>query len=480
MLERGLARTKILATLGPASGGPRRIRDMIRAGVDGFRLNMSHGDRETREGWVRMVREQADALERPVSLVVDLRGPRIRLGTLAEEVVLKRDREVLLAPGKRPARDGSLPVDYPRLLKDVRKGDRVLLRDGTVVLKILEVGDKRVRCRVKVGGPVGAHHGVNLPDSPVTAPALSVRDREDVRWAVEQGADWLALSFVRTADDLRSLRRALKRTGGDLPIIAKIEHPLAVENLDEILEESDAVMVARGDLAVEMGLAVVPTIQKRIVRAALEKCIPVIVATQMLESMIESSQPTRAEVSDVANAVLDGADVVMLSGETAIGAHPIEVCRTMSTIARRTEAAAFDGSWRLHRLRPRGLPGSPEQMACINAAVYAAHQADAALILAFTESGRTARLVSSFRASQPIVALTRDERTFRRMALYWGVRPGRLKPVEKVRDMNREAAALLREHRMLAADDLLVSLTGTFNVSGATNTIRILELNQLG
>ena len=330
MLERGLARTKILATLGPASGSASRIREMIRAGVDGFRLNMSHGDRETRETWVRHVREQAARLERPVSIVVDLRGPRIRLGELGEELRLRRDEEVLLAPGRRHRRDGALPVDYPRLLQDLRKGDRVLLRDGTVILKVLEIGERTVRCRVKVGGRVGSHHGVNLPDSPVTAPALSARDREDVRWAVAQGVDWLALSFVRSAEDLRALRRAVRRAGGDLPLIAKIEHPLGVEHLDEILEESDAVMVARGDLAVEMGLAIVPTVQKRIVRAALEQCIPVIVATQMLESMIDAAQPTRAEVSDVANAVLDGADVVMLSGETAVGAYPVETCRTMS------------------------------------------------------------------------------------------------------------------------------------------------------
>lgn len=476
------SRTKILATLGPACASPAKIRDMLKAGVNGFRLNMSHGEPEVRARWIRSIKRLRKALERPAAILVDLRGPRIRLGKLTTLERLRRGSVIEVCARPKEGRNGLLPIDYRKLTRDVKVGHRILIRDGRVELKVLAIEGNRMRCKVRRGGRVFSNSGVNLPDSVVSAPALSAKDREDIRFAAEQGVDWLALSFVRTAKDLHAVRRELKKVGSNIPVMAKIEHPLAMDNLEEIIAASDGVMVARGDLAVEMGHAVVPTLQKRVVRKALEQSCPVVVATQMLESMIEEDQPTRAEVSDVANAVLDGADCVMLSGETAVGKYPVETCRIMRKIASKTEEGQFDDTWRLRpSIRPTGgMPEGSVEMATVNAAVYAAHQAQVELILAFTESGRSARLVSSFRAKLPIVAMAANESSFHRMSLYWGVAPGRLPKVRRFREMNRQAAEYLAENHALRPEQLLVSLTGTFAVSGVTNTVRIIRFDQLG
>lgn len=476
------SRTKILVTLGPACASPAKIREMLRAGVNGFRLNMSHGEPEIRARWIRSIKRQRNTLDRPAAILVDLRGPRIRLGKLKTLGVLKRGDVIEVCARSKEGRDGLLPIDYRNLARDVEVGHRILIRDGRVELRVLKIEGRRLQCKVRRGGRVLSNSGVNLPDSVVSAPALSAKDREDIRFAAKHKVDWLALSFVRNAKDVQAVRRALKNAGANIPVMAKIEHPLAMENLDEIIAASDGVMVARGDLAVEMGHAVVPTLQKRVVRKALEQACPVVVATQMLESMIEEDQPTRAEVSDVANAVLDGADCVMLSGETAVGKYPVEACRIMREIASKTEAGQFDDTWRLRpSIRPTGgMPKGSVEMATVNAAVYAAHQAQVGLILAFTESGRSARLVSSFRAKLPIVAMAANESSFHRMSLYWGVSPGRLPQVRRLREMNRQAAEYLAENHAMRPEQLLVSLTGTFAVSGVTNTVRIIRFNQLG
>ncbi len=481
MLERRRSRTKILATLGPASDSPARLRDLIHAGADAFRLNASHADDESLRQTLRRIHRIRRELGRSIATLVDLRGPRIRLGVLPEPRVLKTGEEVVLAPGRRAASGVDLPVDYRRLLHDLQPGQRVLLRDGTVELRVLTRRSGRLRARVVRGGPVASNHGVNLPDSRVSAPALSSKDRRDLRAAVEGKADWVALSFVRSAADVRAVRRALDRLGGDLPVMAKIEHPSALEHLDEILEVADAVMVARGDLAVEVGHAGVPTLQKHIVRRAIECAKPVVVATQMLESMIEHPQPTRAEVSDVANAALDGVDAVMLSGETAIGAWPVEAVRCMREILTKTEEGQYHHGFRLRpALVPRGTRRDARVMPVVHAAVELCERAEARLLLAFTESGRSARLTAAFRARPPLVALTFHETVYHRMALYWGTLPGRLPRVRRIREMHREAARLLREHRLLRGRDLLVATTGTFAVSGATNTIQLVPLDQLG
>lgn len=480
MLERNQNRTKILATLGPACGSPTAIRAMVRAGVDAFRINMSHGDRATRETWVGEIRRLRRTLRRPVAILVDLRGPRLRLGELPGTRVLRRGEEVLL--GDAAAAGQILCVEPAGLLAALQPGQRVLLRDGRVELVVTDVRRGRVRARVRRGGEVGSHHGVNLPDSVLDLSLPSKQDREDIAWAVAAGVDWLAVSFVRSVADLEAVRAEVARHGGTLPVMAKIERPEAVRDLDQILEAADAVMVARGDLAVEMGLETVPLLQKRIILRAREHGVPVVTATQMLESMMAESQPTRAEVSDVANAVLDGSDAVMLSGETAVGRNPLAAVRAMRRIVARTERE-------LARHRPRRVEPHPEALgrarvgpverAAVRAALVAAAEVDARVLLAFTESGRTARLLSAHRPQQPIIGLTPAEATFHRMALYRGVRPAWIGRVRSLPEMYRKAAGTLATVPWLRPTHLVVALTGTFAVSGATNTVRLLPLGDL-
>ena len=481
MPRRSSSKTKVLATLGPACSAPRLIREMMKAGVNAFRLNMSHGNAESRAAMINLVKDARKELGLAITILTDLRGPRIRLGKFEDTVTLKRGTIIQLKAAKKMSRDGILPVDYPRLLHDLEVGHRVLIRDGRITLKVKEIDGRVVHCRVVTGGEMSANQGVNLPDSVVSAPALSAKDRRDIAFAVEHEVDWLALSFVRSARDIKEVRRQLKKHDMDMPIMAKIEHPLGIENLDDIMRQANGIMVARGDLAVEMGHAVVPILQKRMIRKAIEHSLPVIVATQMLESMIDAPQPTRAEVSDVANAVIDGADCVMLSGETAVGQYPVETCKFMKDIALTTESMQFRNNWRLRSaVEPHGgqQAGSPE-MATVKACVCAAENSEAKLILTFTESGRSARLVGSFRGQAPIVALTTRERSYHRMSLMWGVQPGMLTSVNRIRDMHRFAARYLEKHHALRPEQFLVSLTGTFAVSGATNTVRLIRFNQL-
>ncbi|HEX9794098.1 MAG TPA: pyruvate kinase, partial [Planctomycetota bacterium] len=335
-------------------------------------------------------------------------------------------------------------------------------------------------CTVRRGAEVSSNQGVNLPDSHLSAPLLAARDRRDIEFAVKHGVDWLAVSFVRGPEDLREVRKAVKKAGGDLLLIAKIELPVAVKRLDEILDEADAVMVARGDLAVEMGHEVVPTIQKRIIQRAIETARPVITATEMLESMIANAQPTRAEVSDVANAVIDGTDAVMLSGETAVGAFPVETVRTMHRIVARTETELFGTHARPRRRRTADFRCDTPERAIVLAAVTAADIGQARVVVAFTESGRTARLVSSFRSAMPVMGLTSREASFHRMALYWGVRPVLMRSVDSVSSMYREGVRVLSKAKWLKTGDLVAALTGTFAVSGATNTLRLMPFAELG
>jgi len=482
MLEKPVARTKILATLGPACGTLAKVKMMIQAGVTAFRLNMSHGDEETRLEYVGFVKDARKELKRSVAILVDLRGPRIRLGKFPEHRTLVKGDKITLKVAKSTTDQSVLPIDYKNFAQDVHSEQRVLIRDGRIALVVDKVvNSKTVLCTVRRGGVISANQGVNLPDTIVTAPAIAAKDRRDIKFAVEHECDWLALSFVRSAEDIAAVRRQLAKYDLALPVMAKIEHPMAIDNLQEIIAASNGVMVARGDLAVEMGHEIVPTLQKRIVREAIIHAIPVVVATQMLESMIDSAEPTRAEVSDVGNAVLDGADAVMLSGETAVGSYPVEACRIMRRIARRTEEAQFHDTWRLRPsiMPTAGLPETSPEMAITNAAVYSAHKAKAALILAFTESGRSARLCSSFRARLPIVACTMNERSFHRMSLFWGVSPVRIPKVSRIRDMNKHAAKELTAHRFIRPDQLVVSLTGSFAVSGATNTVRLIPFSRL-
>lgn len=480
MLERHHTRAKILATLGPASQSVSKIRDLLRSGVDGFRINMSHGTEAQRTLLVERVHQVRDEMQRPVAVLMDLRGPRLRLGNLPEPIRMRRGETVVLMASKFATED-AIPVDYDDFAEDVKIGHHVLLRDGQAQLLVQQIVGQKVRCKVSRGATVSSNQGVNLPDSKVSAPILSRKDKTDLDFAARFGMDWVALSFVRNAGDIEILRGELEKRSLDCFVMAKIEHPEAVKNIEEILDAADAVMVARGDLAVEMGHEVVPTIQKRIIRLCLERAVPVVTATQMLESMLEKAQPTRAEVSDVANAVLDGSDAVMLSGETAVGEYPLQAVRIMHRILVSTEAEVFKGQRRFQLARGRSPKPGPVsvELATVNAAATAAVQSRARMILAFTESGRSVRLVSSFRGGHHLIGLTSNTRSFHRMALFWGVHPALMPRVVSVDEMYRMAAKTLSEVSWLKPTDLVVALTGTFAASGATNTVRLLQLSDL-
>ena len=419
-------RAKILATVGPATDTRTGLRRLLRAGADGLRLNQSHGTPDQHRATLRLIREVSEELGREVAVVVDLMGPRYRVGRLEEPVELKRGRETTLGTQDSGA---EIPLHDPRTLDYIDKGERILIDNGLV--ELLALGRRRGLLRAKVieAGTVSTRKGINLPDSQLPF-EVSKKDRADVRLAVEEGADYLAASYVGSAKDVEAIRRVARRAGApDIPIIAKLERARAVTHLDEIVMASDAVMVARGDLGVEVPLHEVPVIQKRIIDAAWRLGKPVIVATQMLESMVEHRRPTRAESSDVANAVFDGADALMLSGETAAGRFPIKALRTMVEIIEEAEsyhrehvetAMNTPGSY---DLEPPARPGTLEIPETVSAAsVMAAKQLKAKAIIALTEGGFTARQIACRRPSTPVYALTSNRTTARQLQLVWGLR----------------------------------------------------------
>jgi len=413
--------TKIVATLGPASSDPATIAALIDAGVDVFRLNFSHGDHKTHRETITAIRAQA--ADRPVGILQDLQGPRIRTGRLEHgTIMLKAGQNIIMQTGEGLGNDQRIMIDYDLFARDVAPGERILISDGLIELQALEIDRSEVRCRVIYGGELGERKGINLPDSRLTIAAPTEKDITDLALGIELGVDFAALSFVGCADDIERLREAMQRIGGPecrIPIIAKIERPQALENLEEITAAADGVMVARGDLGIEMPTEDVPAAQKRIIRCANRLGRPVITATQMLESMIVNPRPTRAEATDVANAVLDGTDAVMLSGETSIGSYPLESVRIMDRIARKAEA--------IHR-EPAPLGADPLQHGCTvsaiaGAACSLARQLPVAAIGVFTMTGATATSLSQCRPHVPVFALTPDKSVFQRMTLLWGVLP---------------------------------------------------------
>ncbi len=433
-------RAKIVATLGPASADERVVGRLIKGGVDVARLNLSHGDHDEHLETLARVRRVAQELGRHIPVIMDLMGPRHRLGRIEEGPrVLKRGERVSIGD---PSQGADLPVDDPELVGHLRRGERVLIDNGLIELKIESKKGLRATARVVVGGPVSTRKGINIPDSspPFT---ISEKDRADVGLAVEAGVDYLAASYVGRGDDVEALRALVAGLGGNLPVIAKLERGRAVNHIDEIVAAADAVMVARGDLGVEVPLHRVPVLQKRIVEAGRRLGKPVIVATQMLESMVQHPRPTRAESSDVANAVFDGADALMLSGETAAGRYPVEAVRTMARIIREAESyqrkGRMSGVRRGPRPRPAALlpltPGDAEIDAATSdssfeiadavaaAAVFTAQSLDVRRIVAFSQGGFTARMIARYRPVADILAFTTDQRIARRVQLLWGVRP---------------------------------------------------------
>jgi len=461
-------RTKIVATIGPASSTPEALAALVEAGMDGARLNFSHGTHETHAERARLVRDVQKEAGRPLALIADLQGPKLRIGDLDEPIVLANGDEIVVSPEEK-ARGGDLPVS-PAVIGDVlQPGNDVLIDDGLVRLRVERVDSGRALCTVVVGGPVGSHKGVNLPGVPLPIPALTRKDLADLDVALELGADFVALSFVRSASDVRDLRYRIEEAGSTAQVIAKIEKADAVQALDEILAESYAVMVARGDLGVEIGPTSVPLLQKRIISKALERGKPVITATQMLESMIVHAEPTRAEASDVANAILDGTSAVMLSGETAMGQYPVEAVAFMDRIAREVEP-----SLGYRHETPEASENPSIGNAMSNVACDLAEALSAQAILVPTFSGRTASLIARLRPRRPIAGLTHIQHSLQKMALEWGVTPLPIAEAADVEELWSTSIDAARAAGLVEQGDTVVITAGTsVNMPGTTNVIKV-------
>jgi len=467
-----LRSTKIVCTLGPTSNSPELIARLLEAGMNVVRLNFSHGAHQDHAATIARVREKVSAAGRFVPIIADLQGPKIRTGRLegSRPVELAAGAEVRLIPANDAALStaGRLVIDYPRLAEEVEAGQRILLADGEIELRITGLAGGEIVCAVVHGGLLGERKGVNLPGAALSVPSVTERDKADLDFALRQKVDYVALSFVRDPKDLRLVKNLIQWAGAATPVIAKIEKPQALERLDEILEAADAVMVARGDLGVELSPAQVPVEQKRIIRRAAALRRPVITATQMLESMITHPRPTRAEASDVANAVLDGSDALMLSGETAVGRYPVEAVAMMAQIIERAEAVET------HPVPPP--TGHPAEVsdAVAETAVSLAAKLGAKAIAVYTESGYTARLVSKHRPAACIVGLSRHADICRQMALLWGVEPRLVREVTDVDQLALAAEAVLLRERLVDRGDLICLVAGTpFAIRGKTDMIKL-------
>ncbi len=467
-----MQRTKIVATIGPASQEAPVLERLIRAGVNVVRLNFSHGEPEQHLEVLRSAREIGARLGQPVAVLQDLAGPKIRTGNVKDgkPVELRQGARLLITTDESvegtPER---ISTTYDPLPRDVAPGDKILLDDGNLELRVLKTEGKTVECEVVHGGLLKAHKGMNLPGVKLSSPALTEKDKRDLALGVEHGVDYVALSFVRQAADVEEAKAFIRSQGGSIPVISKIEKREAVDDLPSILEATDGVMVARGDLGVELSTEEVPTLQKRIIQMANGAGKAVITATQMLESMVENPRPTRAEASDVANAILDGTDGIMLSAETASGRYPVETVETMCRISRYTEQHyGFGGLTHMS-----GGQGPDVARSLARVASTVAEELNCKLIVAFTESGSTARLVSSFRPRAPIAAITYHEHTYRRLALWWGVVPVKSEFATTTDEMIVKGEALLKRRGLAAGGDIILMLAGQSHSAGATNMLRV-------
>ena len=461
-------RTKIVATIGPASSTEEMLFRLIEAGMDAARLNFSHGTHDDHATSAARVRDVQASLSRPLALIADLQGPKLRIGDLVAPVELEVGDKICVA-GEGSARGDDLPVAPAVLGSVLQPGVDVLVDDGHVRLRVEQVENGRAVCRVVTGGVVTEHKGVNVPGVTLPVPCLTEKDLVDLDFALELGVDYVALSFVRSRADVATLRGKIEAAGSHAWVIAKIELKEAVNALDDILDEADAVMIARGDLGVELGTAQVPLIQKRIILAALDRGKPAITATQMLESMVHRPEPTRAEASDVANAILDGTSAVMLSAETAIGEYPVAAVETMATIARAVEPSL---GYR-HQL-PAAADEPTVGRAMSNAACDLAEALSAKAILVPTFTGRTASAVARLRPRRPIVALTHVIGSLQHMAIEWGVTPLEIPESSDVDDLWQSSIEAARAAGIVEAGDRVVLTAGTaVNIPGSTNVIKV-------
>jgi pyruvate kinase len=467
-------RAKIVCTLGPATASAERLAGLVDAGMDVARLNFSHGTHADHERMYRLVREAAEAAGRPLGVLADLQGPKIRLGTFAAGPVEWRAGDHVVITGTDvPGTADRVSCTYPKLAREVKSGDRLLVDDGRIVLEVASVSDQDINAVVVEGGQVSNHKGVSLPNVAISVPALSEKDIDDLRFALRLGVDLVALSFVRSPDDIKGVHAVMDAEGVRRPVLAKLEKPEAVRALEAIVEAFDGVMVARGDLGVELALDQVPLVQKQAVQLCREHAKPVIVATQMLDSMIESSRPTRAEASDVANAVLDGADALMLSGETSVGRYPVIAVSTMARIIATTESGTFGVPRLQHDPRTRGG-------AIAVAAAAVAQSVGAKALVAFTQTGDTVRRLARLHCQLPLLALTPEAGVRNQLALSWGVEAFSMPYVEHTDEMFQQVDQALIGMSDTRTGDYVVIVAGSPpGTPGSTNTLRVHKLGSL-
>lgn len=464
-----MRRAKIVCTIGPATDSPDQIQTLVDAGMDVARINRSHGTVEAHEDVVRLVRKASRASGRAIAVLVDLQGPKIRLEKFENGPhMLEVGDTFTITTRDVPGTKDLVGTTFKGLPGDCRPGDRLLIDDGNVAVRVIEVDDTDVKTRVEVPGMVSNNKGINLPGVAVSVPALSQKDKDDLRWALKIGADFVALSFVRDAKDIDDVHAIMEEEGVFRPVIAKIEKPQAVENLLEIVEAFDGIMVARGDLGVEMPLETVPLVQKRAIELARRQSKPVIVATQVMDSMMKNPRPTRAEASDCANAILDGADAVMLSGETSVGAYPIEAVRTMARIIENVEENGGE------RIAPIGAFNVARSSVITQAGATIGERLDVKFLVTFTQSGSTARQMSRLRSPIPLLAFTPLETTRNQLALSWGVQTYRVPEVKHTDDMVWQVDQVLRLSDLAKEGDDLVIVAGMPpGTPGSTNSLRI-------
>ena len=465
-------KTKIVATIGPASIGKSNLRKMMAAGMNVARLNFSHGLHSEHQKVIDHIRSLSKEMKRPVGILLDLQGPKIRTGRLKEgkPVLLKRSAVVKITTRDvEGGPEGIISCTYKGLPRDVHEGDSILIDDGMIELRVLSTQKDVVTCKVIQGGILKEHKGINLPGIPVSVPSLTEKDKRDLEFGIRAGVDYVALSFVRYAKDIKRIKAILAERNAAIPVIAKIEKPEAVSDLDSIVASADGVMIARGDLGVEMKPEEVPAIQKRIIKKAVAANRLVITATQMLENMIENPVPTRAEASDVANAIIDGTDAVMLSGETAVGKYPVKTVKMMSRIAAVTECSPF-----MHYNLP--FERDPKDLiahAIAQSAVAILQELDAKAIVVFSVSGKTTKLISKQRPAKPVFSFSPAIGVYNRLSLIWGITPFWIPPIDDAKKIIEAGLGILLNKKLLKKEDLIIIVTGLALKQGSTNMMKI-------
>lgn len=465
-------KTKIVATIGPSTQDRNKIEALAKNGVNVFRINFSHGTHKEHQKTIRTVREVANSLDLPLSILQDLQGPKIRLGEFKNgKAFLRNGAEFILTIRDIKGDERISSITNKDIIKDVKKGEIIYINDGLIKLKVEKISNGNIYTKVLEGGEISDHKGVNFPKTHLSIPSITEKDKKDLKFGLENNVDMVALSFVKRAEDVVELRRLMENFGNVVPIISKIEKWEAVENLEKVIEVSDGVMVARGDLGVEMPIEEIPITQKRIIHLCNKKGKPVITATQMLNSMIENPTPTRAEVTDISNAIFDGTDAVMLSNETAVGRFPVESVKMMRQIIRITEKSKLFRNF-IAESEKVSEPNVPDAIAC--SAVAIAKAVKAKLIISATESGKTAMLVSKCKPDVPVLALTPKEKTLHFLALKWGVFPVKVAPFKTVDGILRRGPEVAKQLNLLKDEDLYVITAGSHTgVSGSTNLVKV-------